>query len=241
MEKNCNRCEKNFNVDTLPKSLIARKLFTRCNDCIRDIAKRRAVKNYLLKKGYNNLTIDKKKFVNNHLEISIPIPKTDNPKSPENMSEVLIIDGKRQCTHCMKFHNPENFYLLTFNNKLSRKCKTCLRSLAKLNTKKYSKNIPGHIYIISNESWKGYYKIGKAVNIENRLNTYQTGSPFRNFKVLFSSKRFQYSTIVEMEIEQAFEKYKVKGGEEYEWYKLNEEQISNIINFIKKLDKDFKL
>ena len=39
------------------------------------------------------------------------------------------------------------------------------------------------MYIISNDAFKGYYKIGITKNIKSRLRTYQTSSPHRNYKV----------------------------------------------------------
>ena len=41
----------------------------------------------------------------------------------------------------------------------------------------------GYIYIISNSNFPHYYKIGVTQNIESRLRTYQTSSPFRDYKV----------------------------------------------------------
>lgn len=41
----------------------------------------------------------------------------------------------------------------------------------------------GFIYIISNSEFPNYYKIGVTSDIDNRLRTYQTSSPHRNFKL----------------------------------------------------------
>lgn len=41
----------------------------------------------------------------------------------------------------------------------------------------------GFIYIISNSEFPNYYKIGVTSDIENRLRTYQTSSPHRNYKL----------------------------------------------------------
>ena len=42
----------------------------------------------------------------------------------------------------------------------------------------------GYLYIISNNSWPGWIKIGTTKNLKTRLQTYQTGSPFRDYEVL---------------------------------------------------------
>ena len=46
-----------------------------------------------------------------------------------------------------------------------------------------NKKIKGFIYIISNSNFPNYYKIGVTKNIKNRLKVYQTGSPYRNYKI----------------------------------------------------------
>lgn len=46
----------------------------------------------------------------------------------------------------------------------------------------------GYVYIISNTNFKGYYKIGVTHDIDERLRTYQTSSPFRNYKVEYYVK-----------------------------------------------------
>lgn len=46
----------------------------------------------------------------------------------------------------------------------------------------------GEIYAITNTAWINWYKIGKAVNAKDRLNAYQTGSPFRNYELVMSYK-----------------------------------------------------
>lgn len=41
----------------------------------------------------------------------------------------------------------------------------------------------GYVYAISNPAWPGYLKIGCAIDVNDRLNTYQTSSPFRDYKL----------------------------------------------------------
>lgn len=41
----------------------------------------------------------------------------------------------------------------------------------------------GYVYAISNPSWPGYLKIGCAIDVNDRLNSYQTSSPFRDYKL----------------------------------------------------------
>ena len=48
----------------------------------------------------------------------------------------------------------------------------------------YRKSKKGYIYIIHNPSFPGWYKVGMAVDVKDRLNNFQTGSPYRNYKLL---------------------------------------------------------
>jgi len=51
----------------------------------------------------------------------------------------------------------------------------------------------GFVYAITNPSFPGFTKIGSSINVFNRLNSYQTYSPNRNFELksyFFSYNRF---------------------------------------------------
>lgn len=53
---------------------------------------------------------------------------------------------------------------------------------------KSSKKKEGYIYIISNIHFPEYYKIGVTHDINSRLRTYQTSSPFRDYKIEYYVK-----------------------------------------------------
>jgi len=65
------------------------------------------------------------------------------------------------------------------------------RKLAGLTLMKYNVSLgakiseikAGIVYIIENPAFEKHYKIGMTVDIEDRLNSYQTYDPFRKFKV----------------------------------------------------------
>ncbi|HIL27163.1 MAG TPA: GIY-YIG nuclease family protein, partial [Nitrospinaceae bacterium] len=50
----------------------------------------------------------------------------------------------------------------------------------------------GYLYIITNKSWLGWIKIGTTRNLKTRLQTYQTGSPFRDYEVIYSIRHPEY-------------------------------------------------
>ena len=51
----------------------------------------------------------------------------------------------------------------------------------------YNKSKEGEVYAIANKAWDGWIKIGMAVDAEDRLNSYQTSSPLRDYVLLHRS------------------------------------------------------
>lgn len=75
----------------------------------------------------------------------------------------------------------------------------------------------GYVYAISNPAWGNYIKIGSTVDVYDRLNSYQTSSPHRDYKLLgyvFSPDRLK----LEEQIHSLFER-------KNEWI-LNENNIN---------------
>ena len=52
----------------------------------------------------------------------------------------------------------------------------------------YANTIEGYVYIINNPCWKGWVKVGMAVDAKDRCNQYQTSSPFRDYKLCYNRK-----------------------------------------------------
>lgn len=50
----------------------------------------------------------------------------------------------------------------------------------------------GYLYIIINENFPGWVKVGVTKDLNARLNHYQTGSPFRNYKLMYSLHHPKY-------------------------------------------------
>jgi len=84
-----------------------------------------------------------------------------------------------------------------------------------------------YIYIITHPEFEGWIKLGRAINVENRLISYQTNCPNRDYKLEFKIKTEYYNNI-----ETYFDKY-IKGNG-YEWYKYDTQDAINIINNIEK-------
>ena len=48
--------------------------------------------------------------------------------------------------------------------------------------------VEGYLYLITNSAWPGWIKVGTTKNIKHRVRSYQTGSPFRDYQVVYSVK-----------------------------------------------------
>lgn len=99
--------------------------------------------------------------------------------------------------------------------------------------KNYSKNPEGQVYILSNPNFKGWVKVGMAVDANDRLKNYQTCSPFRDFELNYTfnveDRRF-----AEAEAHAALYKRFESSGE---WFKCSPLQAWSIIaNIVRNSD-----
>ena len=51
---------------------------------------------------------------------------------------------------------------------------------------KYNSSKEGQVYIIVNESFPEWVKVGMAIDAEDRLSNYQTSSPYRDYALYYS-------------------------------------------------------
>ena len=86
-----------------------------------------------------------------------------------------LIENYKICLKCNVEKHIDNF------NKTNRWCKECNRNRIKeyRNKKDNSKQ---YIYIIINDAWGNYIKIGRTSDVNSRLQTY---SPLRDYKLYF--------------------------------------------------------
>ena len=85
----------------------------------------------------------------------------------------------------------------------------------------------GEVYIITNPAWKGWIKIGMAIEAEDRLKGYQTSSPLRDFKLKFK-KYFDNRRIAEQQAHSLCAKKAIK--RKGEWFKIDLKIAKDIIN-----------
>ena len=92
--------------------------------------------------------------------------------------------------------------------------------------KGYEKTTEGYVYIIANPSFDGWLKIGMAVDAEDRCNGYQTSSPHRDYRLLYS-RRFNDRRKAETKVMRELKKIvKEHNGE---WFKTDRNTAQQII------------
>ena len=107
------------------------------------------------------------------------------------------------------------------------------RMLAKLFQMKhnndYSKIKEGFVYILTNPAWKDWIKVGMAVDANDRKNNYQTGSPYRDYK-LYYKRFFQDRKVAEQTAHDVVSKIATESNGE--WFKINKNDAKGIIKAI---------
>lgn len=76
----------------------------------------------------------------------------------------------------------------------------------------------GYLYVITNESFKGWVKIGVTENLEKRLQSYQTSSPYRNYKLEYSLHHPRYLE-AEKKIKETIKPFSL--DIKHEWIKID--------------------
>lgn len=85
----------------------------------------------------------------------------------------------------------------------------------------------GEVYIITNPAWKGWIKVGMAIDSEDRCKGYQTSSPLRDFKLKFKKYFDDRRTAEQTAHTLCAKKADKRKGE---WFKLDLKIAKDIIN-----------
>jgi hypothetical protein len=86
----------------------------------------------------------------------------------------------------------------------------------------------GDVYVITNSAWPEWVKVGKASIAEDRLNGYQTSSPFRDYKIVAKLATEDRHT-KEREMHKIFEHFaKERKGE---WFKIDTVTAIKLFNY----------
>jgi predicted ribosome quality control (RQC) complex YloA/Tae2 family protein len=92
-----------------------------------------------------------------------------------------------------------------------------------------TRSTAGEVYIIRNPAFTNWLKVGKAVSSEDRLNGYQTSSPFRDY-VLEYYETFDNRHQAEAEIHRMLEKHKHCLERRGEWFKTYIPTVREVMN-----------
>ena len=91
---------------------------------------------------------------------------------------------------------------------------------------KYESSVEGQVYVIVNPNFPEWVKVGMAIDSEDRLNNYQTSSPFRdyvlNYKWNVSDRRAAESES-HTELHKLYERRS-------EWFKCTPEQAQEVVS-----------
>jgi len=85
----------------------------------------------------------------------------------------------------------------------------------------------GYVYIITNAAWPDWVKIGMAVDAEDRLNSYQTSSPMRDYKLEYSVKSDDRRKAEKEAHKGAMKKCDVSHGE---WFKMSVSEAVELLD-----------
>ncbi|WP_367177444.1 GIY-YIG nuclease family protein [uncultured Bartonella sp.] len=81
------------------------------------------------------------------------------------------------------------------------------------------------MYVITNDAWKGYSKIGRSVDLRSRFRTYQTASPFRDYQ-LYYYRWFPDVCLAERTFAHQLAGMRQDG----EWYLCHPEDAANLLD-----------
>ncbi len=91
---------------------------------------------------------------------------------------------------------------------------------------KYTSSVEGQVYAVTNPNFPDWVKIGMAIDAEDRLNGYQTSSPFRDYVLQYKydvNNRRKAESQAHTELQKSYER---KG----EWFKCTPEQAREVVS-----------
>ncbi len=93
----------------------------------------------------------------------------------------------------------------------------------------FNEIVDGYIYIIANPCWKGWIKVGMAIDAEDRCKQYQTSSPFRDYTLKFKKYFEDRRTAEQLAHKKLKNICKDNNGE---WFKVSISEAKQIIQAI---------
>jgi hypothetical protein len=147
----------------------------------------------------------------------------EHMKERRPSKKIKCKENHKLCKSC-----GEEKHNMFFSDKNSY-CKSCKaykkRTTIKIErSKDETYNNEGYIYIIVNDAWTNYIKLGRTKNLNTRLRQYQTASPLRDYKMYF------YKNVSDVSI---IEEYFMKHYEHNnEWFLIEKDKAVKVIENI---------
>jgi len=148
----------------------------------------------------------------------------DREDSGFNWRPALVVRHWYLCSSCHNDMKSYYYYL--------RKAKNFSKQIASFNSEyiqRFNQIKEGFVYVLTNPAWKGWIKVGMAVDAEDRCNSYQTGSPHRDYTVQYK-RFFKDRRNAEQTAHDIISK--ISTGRNGEWFKINKNDAKGIINAI---------
>ena len=86
----------------------------------------------------------------------------------------------------------------------------------------------GYVYAMRNSAWPEWIKIGKAVDVHDRIKGYQTGSPMRDYELIGYAEFTDYNG-AEIKAHNFAEKL---GERKNEWFKITDDEAMRAIRSV---------
>ncbi len=138
--------------------------------------------------------------------------KQNNPKYNPNTNPLRMYVNGKYVKKSHPLHKPghyKNFEQAAFSS-----------------LSKYDSSVEGQVYAITNPNFPDWVKIGMAIDAEDRLNNYQTSSPFRDYVLQYKydvNNRRKAESQAHTELQKSYER---KG----EWFKCTPEQARVVVS-----------
>lgn len=94
---------------------------------------------------------------------------------------------------------------------------------------RYTASSEGEVYVITNKAWKGWIKVGMAIDAEDRCKSYQTSSPLRDYELKYSQS-FKDRRIAETTAHMLCET--ISKDRQGEWFKMPVKKAVKLIENI---------
>ena len=105
-----------------------------------------------------------------------------------------------------------------------------------MSTYKNTKKSVGVIYCITNPAWEGWVKIGiSTYGIEDRLKSYNTGSPFRDYELRFTMES-SHVLRLEKDVHKTLRRHGHDNNSE--WFKVEIDEAIKIIRAVHKFNEE---